>query len=186
MKSKTPRILPSEITSRDLFLDRRRVLRYAAAGAAFGALGTAGSAAFGATIVAPGAKLAYTRNEALSIKDPPNSFEDVTTYNNFYEFGTDKSEPAAQARNFKPLRLEDRPLDRRRITGLVRSTRSSFGLEDIVEKVGGYWNSACTACVASERWSMVIPWDRLSSSRKLLWCSPSPKPRRRNSSSSPR
>ena len=41
MNTRTPRILPSEITSRELFLDRRRVLRYAAAGAAFGALGFA-------------------------------------------------------------------------------------------------------------------------------------------------
>jgi hypothetical protein len=68
MKLQTPRILPSEITSRDLFLDRRRVLRYAAAGAAFGALGS--GSALGATIAAPGAKLAYTHNAALS---PPTT-----------------------------------------------------------------------------------------------------------------
>ena len=56
MKFETPRILPSDITSRDLFLDRRRVLRYAAAGAAFGALGAGVSGrALGATIAAPGA-----------------------------------------------------------------------------------------------------------------------------------
>ena len=38
----------------------------------------------------------------MSITDAPNTFEDITTYNNFYEFGTDKSDPAAMLENFKP------------------------------------------------------------------------------------
>ena len=149
MSFKTPRILPSEITSRDLFLDRRRVLRYAAAGAAFGALGGTGSRALGATIPAPGAKLAYTPNAALSIKDPPNSFEDITTYNNFYEFGTDKSDPAIQARKFKPLPWTVTVDGEAEVKG-------RFDFEDILKPLSLEERIYRLRCV--EAWSMVIPW----------------------------
>ncbi|MBK6674005.1 MAG: protein-methionine-sulfoxide reductase catalytic subunit MsrP [Proteobacteria bacterium] len=150
MKFETPRILPSDITSRDLFLDRRRVLRYAAAGAAFGALGAGVSGrALAATIAAPGAKLAYTPNAALSIKDPPNSYEDITTYNNFYEFGTDKSDPAVQARDFKPLPWKVTVDGEAEVKG-------SFDFEDILRPLSLEERIYRLRCV--EAWSMVIPW----------------------------
>src|SRR5512139_3488637 len=150
MKLQTPRILPSEITSRDLFLDRRRVLRLAAAGAAFGALGSAMSGrALGANIAPPGAKLAFTHNAALSIKDPPNSFEDITTYNNFYEFGTDKSDPALNARDFKPLPWTVTVDGEAEVKG-------RFDFEDILKPLSLEERIYRLRCV--EAWSMVIPW----------------------------
>jgi sulfoxide reductase catalytic subunit YedY len=147
MKPLTPRILPSEITSRDLFLDRRRVLGFAAAGAAFGALG--GGRVLGANIAAPGARLVYAKNAALSIKDAPNSFQDITTYNNFYEFGTDKSDPAEQARDFKPLPWSVTVDGEAEVKG-------RFDFEDILKPLSLEERIYRLRCV--EAWSMVIPW----------------------------
>jgi methionine sulfoxide reductase catalytic subunit len=149
MKFPSHRILPSEITAENLFHDRRRVLRLAAAGAAFGAVGGGVGDALGANLAAPGAKLAYAHNAALSIKDPPNSFEDITTYNNFYEFGTDKSDPAVQARNFKPLPWTVTVDGEAEVKG-------TFDFEDILKPVSLEERIYRLRCV--EAWSMVIPW----------------------------
>ncbi|MDR0780269.1 MAG: mononuclear molybdenum enzyme YedY, partial [Pseudomonadales bacterium] len=94
--NRSPRILPSEITAESIYLNRRRVLTAALAGAAVSAFPKAEAAA-----PPPDSRFNAPRNAPLSITDPPNSWEDVTTYNNFYEFGTDKSDPAINAKNFK-------------------------------------------------------------------------------------
>src|SRR5688572_444826 len=83
-----PRILPSEITPEAVFLDRRAVLT---AGLALGA-----SSLLAAAEPQPaGAKLKATRNPKYSVTEELNSYEDITGYNNFYEFGTDKEDPKA-------------------------------------------------------------------------------------------
>jgi len=146
MKDRTPRILPSEITSRDLFLNRRQILGLGVAGAALGTLGTH---AFAANLPPAGAKLDVTRNAALSIKDPPNSFEDITHYNNYYEFGTDKSDPAEQSRDFKPLPWTVT------IDGEAE-VKGTFNLEDILKPLTLEERIYRLRCV--EAWSMVIPW----------------------------
>src|SRR5687768_5543469 len=98
MKYRMDRILPSEITPERVYFARREVLTAGLAGAALATLGMDSATAAEPT----GATLKAPRNAALSIADKPNSWEDITTYNNFYEFGTQKHEPAILARDFKP------------------------------------------------------------------------------------
>jgi methionine sulfoxide reductase catalytic subunit len=153
MTYRTPRILPSEITSQDLFNDRRRVLRsLGLAGAALGGALTLPKA-FGATLPPAGGKFDVKRNAALSIADAPNSFEDVTTYNNFYEFGTDKSDPAVNARNFKPLPWTVTVDGEAEVKG-------RFDFEDLLKGEELEERVYRLRCV--EAWSMVIPWTGFS------------------------
>src|SRR5689334_22374825 len=83
----------SEITDRKFYRDRRRFL------------GTATSLAVAASVVLPDAdaaiKLGPIGKSRYNVTDKLTSRHDVTTYNNFYEFGTDKSDPAENAKNFK-------------------------------------------------------------------------------------
>ena len=79
----------------------------------------------------------------------PNSVEEITTYNNYYEFGTDKGDPAmhAHALTTEPWSIE--------IDGLVDQP-GSYGLEDILKSVTLEERIYRLRCV--ERWSMVVPW----------------------------
>ena len=92
-------IRPSEITPAEVFFNRRDVLA--------GALATGASALLsGSQPVrangAPPSALAFKRNPRYSVNEAPNSFEDISSYNNFYEFGTDKSDPKENAHTLKP------------------------------------------------------------------------------------
>ncbi|MFX4959616.1 hypothetical protein ABTC43_19220, partial [Acinetobacter baumannii] len=78
-------IKPSEITPRDLYLDRRRFI------AAAGALG------LGAALPAGAATLTYAKSPLSTTGEALTPLKDVTTYNNYYEFGTDKADPAKHA-----------------------------------------------------------------------------------------
>ncbi len=98
MKTSIPRITASEITPEEVYLDRRHLLAAGVATAALGGLGLSRASAATPELAA----LKAGRNTAMSITDAPNSYEDITTYNNYYEFGTDKSDPAVMARDFKP------------------------------------------------------------------------------------
>lgn len=82
-------IAPSEITARAVFENRRRVLQAAGLAAAGGLLGGSG-AAFGAYASpdARAAKLAAKTNPKFIAADKVTPFKDITSYNNFYEFGT--------------------------------------------------------------------------------------------------
>jgi methionine sulfoxide reductase catalytic subunit len=143
-------IHPSDITPPAIFLDRRRLLALGIAGAALGSFGGASQAVAATGASASGAsRYKAARNEARSIKDAPNSFEDVTTYNNFYEFGTDKSDPAVNARNFKPTPWNVT------IDGEAE-VKGKFALEDILQPHTFEERIYRLRCV--EAWSMVIPW----------------------------
>ena len=130
--------LPSEITPRDLFERRRDFLRYST-GAALGAMLPA---AFGATKL-PGAPSAFSATEKLT------PYKDVTTYNNFYEFGTDKSDPAQESGKFRtrPWTVS--------IEGLVK-TPKKLDIDDILKLAPLEERIYRLRCV--EGWSMVIPW----------------------------
>src|SRR5450631_3616114 len=83
---------PSEITPPEVYAARRRLLS--------GALGLAAASIVPRVLASSepvGAPLSAPRNPAFSSSEPPNSWEDVTTYNNYYEFGTGKADPAAHA-----------------------------------------------------------------------------------------
>ena len=92
-------IRPSEITSKDNYLNRREFIR---AGAIAGGTLLGGSAI--AAVVPDGrrAKLSAVGESPFSTDEAPNSYEDITTYNNYYEFGTGKSDPFENAQDFKP------------------------------------------------------------------------------------
>jgi len=134
-------IKPSEITPERLYYDRREFLRTASLLGLVSAAVSTGALA----CVEPGN--AATQEQQL--KDELTPFEDVTTYNNFYEFGTDKSDPAENAKGFKtkPWTV--------RVEGLV-SKPASYGVEDFIKPSRLEERIYRHRCV--EGWSMVIPW----------------------------
>ena len=131
----------SEITPESLYLDRRRFLRLGAAGA-LGAFLPAAAAACEQDGRAPD-------QEAGAKPDRPTSYEDITTYNNFYEFGLDKGDPARNAHTLRP-----RPWSVA-IEGLVEKP-GVYALEDILKPAKLEDRVYRLRCV--EAWSMVIPW----------------------------
>ncbi len=131
----------SEITPQNIYLNRRALLL--GAGAALAA-GPAMAAA-----EADHAPLPAARNAAFSVDDKPTSFEDVTTYNNFYEFGLDKGDPAAYAPKMKvrPWTVE--------IGGEVAKP-GTYDIETLLKLAPMEERVYRMRCV--EAWSMVIPW----------------------------
>jgi len=147
IKSRTRNsIAPSEITGQQLYLDRRRFLTSSAALLAAAALPPAllypelGRAALQ---LGPIAKTRYTLDEELT------DYKDITHYNNFYEFSTDKEDVAALARNFRsdPWSVA--------IEGEVEKP-GIYQLEDILRPHALEERIYRLRCV--EAWSMVIPW----------------------------
>ncbi|WP_019139687.1 protein-methionine-sulfoxide reductase catalytic subunit MsrP [Noviherbaspirillum massiliense] len=139
----------SEITPRELFESRRTFLKQLAVGSiAGGALADmATREAFAQTTGAQ--KLAATANPAYVIMDKVTSFKDATTYNNFYEFGTDKTEPSrnADALKTRPWTIAIEGEVKRPMTLDIDSLLKLAPLEERVYRL---------RCV--EGWSMVIPW----------------------------
>jgi sulfoxide reductase catalytic subunit YedY len=139
---RAPMFKASEITDPKLYFNRREFI----AGAAALALLPRGAAA--ATAPA-GQLLKATRNQSFSISDPATKFESATTYNNFYEFGPDKEDPARLAHTLKP-----RPWTVQ-VDGHVAKPKT-YDIDELLklfpleERVYGL------RCV--EGWSMVIPW----------------------------
>jgi sulfoxide reductase catalytic subunit YedY len=139
-------IRSSEITSRENYLNRRDFIR-AGAIAGSGLLVSPASAA----VLPPerGATLEGVKPSAFSTDETPTSYEDVTTYNNFYEFGTGKEDPYRNAQDFEP-----RPWTVN-VTGEAEKT-GAFHLEDFVKPYALEERIYRMRCV--EAWSMVIPW----------------------------
>ena len=127
----------SEVTPKSSFLTRRALI----AGA--------GGAALAGTIAGPLQATITAKPSAYSTDQAPNSFEEITTYNNFYEFGWDKSDPRKNAHmmTIDPWSIE--------IDGMV-DRPGSYGLEDILSKVTLEERIYRFRCV--EAWAMVIPW----------------------------
>jgi sulfoxide reductase catalytic subunit YedY len=144
--TKAADIRSSEITPKSLYLRRREFIR-AASGAAVAA----------ATALTPsrasagqaGAKLANVRKSPLSTDETPNDYGDVTSYNNFYELGTDKGDPQRNARSLKP-----RPW-KLTIDGHVAKP-ASYDIDDFIKPQALEERIYRLRCV--EAWSMVAPW----------------------------
>ena len=93
---KAPDIRSSEITPKGLYLRRREFIQASAA-----ALVAAGCGSLADEVVAQGgglAKLPNVKKSPLSTTETPSLYDHVTSYNNFYEFGTSKSDPAGLSR----------------------------------------------------------------------------------------
>ena len=92
-------IKSAEITPREIYLNRRQFITSASA-----AVVTTGAALAGLDILRPsarayaGEKLANVKKSSYSIDEKQNSFKDITSYNNFYELGVDKGDPAENAK----------------------------------------------------------------------------------------
>jgi len=147
---KAPEFRYSEVTPKALYVRRREFIQAAAAatvgaGAALLSGETARARAQGAR-----AKLPNVRKSKFSTTDEKlNSFEDITSYNNYYEFGTDKDDPARNAH-----RLVTRPWTIR-VEGLVK-TPATFDIDSFIKPHPLEERIYRLRCV--EAWSMVIPW----------------------------
>lgn len=139
--------LRGQVTSRSVFEQRRALL--ATAGAV--GVGLAGSPSVHATPRRPSTYPALPgRPSRYSLNEKPVSFEAATQYNNFYEFGMDKEDPAETA----PGRLQTSPWTLS-IEGLVAKPRR-FDIDDLRKLAPMEERISRLRCV--EGWSMVIPW----------------------------
>jgi len=138
----------SEITPKALYLRRREFIQ-GMAGSAVAAAAALAPPAVGRAAAQTGQKLPNVRKSPLSTDEKLNDYEDVTTYNNFYEFGTSKDDPAMNAKSFKP-----RPW-KLAIEGHV-ARPAAYDLDEFIKPFALEERIYRLRCV--EAWSMVIPW----------------------------
>ncbi len=147
-----PLISSSEITPREIFEQRRLLIRAAAAGTFGAALIPFFSRSAFAQSGSPnpgGVKLAAKLNPQFVLKDTPTRYKDATTYNNFYEFGTDKADPAKYAST-----LITRPWTVA-VEGHVKKPKV-YDIDELLKLAPLEERIYRLRCV--EGWSMVIPW----------------------------
>jgi sulfoxide reductase catalytic subunit YedY len=146
----------SEITSQAAYRERRQLLRWLATGSAGAVMAAwAGRDALAqSTGVARPGKLAALAGAKSAVAgamtmDKLTDYKDASTYNNFYEFGTDKGDPAKNAHTLKtsPWTVE--------VEGLVKKP-AKYALEDLLKLSAQEERIYRLRCV--EGWSMVIPW----------------------------
>jgi sulfoxide reductase catalytic subunit YedY len=150
-----PKQLSQEITPKAVFEGRRDLIKSAAAGA----FGLALAPWFSREALASNPqKLLATLNPNFALKDETTSYKYVTGYNNFYEFGTDKSDPAAYAESLqtRPWTVSIEGLVKKPVTLDIDALLKLAPMEERIYRM---------RCV--EGWSMVIPWDGYSLSKLL-------------------
>jgi sulfoxide reductase catalytic subunit YedY len=147
---KDPRIQNSDITPRDVFEDRREWLKTAAMGSLAVGLGSWLEREAFAKSPATKEKLAAKLNEQYSTRETATSYEEVTSYNNFYEFGMDKEDPAKYAE-----RLQTRPWAIS-VEGMVKKPMT-IDIDTLLKLAPMEERIYRMRCV--EGWSMVIPWN---------------------------
>lgn len=140
----------ADVTPKATYLNRRELLR---------GLGLAGVAALGGEaisrlampdeVVHAGTKLAVAAKSPFSTTEKQSSYNDVTHYNNYYEFGTDKGDPSKHAQNFRtsPWTVS--------IEGEVKKPLK-LSMDDILKLAPLEERIYRHRCV--ERWSIVVPW----------------------------
>jgi sulfoxide reductase catalytic subunit YedY len=141
----------SEITPESVYVNRRSFI------------GTAAAAAL-ASVAAPASLVACT--DADAAQDKPNTYEEITQYNNFYEFGLDKEDPSRHA----PRLLRTRPWTVT-IDGLCKKP-GRYGVDDLIRANRVQDRTYRLRCV--EAWSMVIPWQGIPLRDVLARAEPSP------------
>ena len=146
-------VISSEITSSAVYRNRRQLIQLMAGGAAGAALASWASREAHAQVARPN-KLAALAGAKSTVAgavtmDKTTDYKDATSYNNFYEFGTDKADPAKNASTLKttPWVVE--------VDGLVKKP-AKYQLEDLVRLSAQEERIYRLRCV--EGWSMVIPW----------------------------
>ncbi len=154
-KLKGIEIPSSEITPEHVYKSRRQFMKSAALATAGGILAACGprggNAPQGSAPVSPETDTTPAKTSATTdeLDDPLNSYEDIITYNNYYEFSTNKQEPAKLATEFptSPWQVE--------VGGLVKNP-GTYDIEDLLTKFDQEERIYRLRCV--EAWSMVIPW----------------------------
>ena len=156
-------ILPSEITPKGIYEKRREFITAAGAIAAgIGAMGLLGAP----RPARAGTKLPALRPSALSVSETPTSFKDVSTYNNYYEFGTDKTDPSETAHT-----LKTRPWTVS-VEGEIKKPKV-FDIDELLKLAPLEERIYRMRCV--EGWSMVIPWAGFSLSELIKRVEPTGK-----------
>jgi sulfoxide reductase catalytic subunit YedY len=164
---KTPDLTYADVTPKSVYLDRRKFLQAmgivgatAVAGKSFFDLAVPPQTAFAAT------QLTGLIKSPFSTTEKQNSFNDVTHYNNFYEFGTEKGDPAKNSQNFKtsPWTVS--------VEGEVGKPRK-FTMDEILKLAPLEERIYRHRCV--ERWSIVVPWIGFSFSALVKLVEPTAK-----------
>jgi sulfoxide reductase catalytic subunit YedY len=164
---KVPDLTYADVTPRSVYLDRRKFLR------AMGIVGAAAVAGKGLFELALPSDIAFAATKFTGLVKSPfsttekqNSFEDVTHYNNFYEFGTDKGDPAKNAQNFKtsPWTIS--------VEGEVAKPRK-FTMDEVLKVAPFEERIYRHRCV--EAWSIVVPWIGFSFSNIINLVEPTAK-----------
>lgn len=177
-----PDLLPSEITDQSVYQHRRHFIKQAGFGVATALLSqplwsatlvggaTEGDARLIGRANAPakssvtsGKKISPYSKTSYGLDEKLTPFKDVTTYNNYYEFGTDKSEPAVLSRLYKtdPWQIS--------IEGEVKKNKV-ISIDEIFKKFPLEERIYRMRCV--EGWSMVIPWVGFSLANLIKWAEP--------------
>jgi sulfoxide reductase catalytic subunit YedY len=138
----------SEITSENLYNNRREFIKTASAVLGIAAAGSIlpGCTSVGAS-AEPQAKKPGPYDTPASEKVTP--YEDVTTYNNYYEFGVDKGDPARNSKGFKPMPWTVK------VEGMCGKP-GNYAFDDLIKGLTVQDRTYRMRCV--EAWSMVIPW----------------------------
>ncbi len=159
----------SEITPKDVYLNRRRFITGAAATAAIAAASGPVARWFSPPPVSAqgkGQKLPFASKSPFSTSEPLTPYEDVTTYNNYYEFGTAKDQPARLAKNFKttPWTVT--------VEGEIAKPQQ-FSVDDLLKLAPLEERIYRHRCV--EAWSIVVPWIGYSLSHLIKKVEPTSK-----------
>ena len=133
-----PKIRSSEITPRASYMSRRRFLGGAALMGGSLAVGARAASPFGTIVKSP-----------LSTNETPTPYADVTTYNNYYEFGTSKEQPAQYAKTLKPSPWTVS------VEGAVAKP-GKMDLDTVLKMAPMEERIYRHRCV--EGWSIVVPW----------------------------
>ncbi|MFY9745059.1 MAG: protein-methionine-sulfoxide reductase catalytic subunit MsrP [Acidobacteriaceae bacterium] len=161
-KSEVP---SSEITPKQTYMNRRAFMAGAAAAGVAAVAGERMARVIRPTDVEAAEKLTLVKSPLSTTGVTPTSFEDITHYNNFYEFGVNKGDPAANA-----WRLKTRPWTVE-VEGLVKQ-KKTFDIDALLKLKPLEERVYRHRCV--EAWSMVIPWAGYSLSEFINACEPLP------------
>lgn len=147
---RAPPVAGSEITSEAVYLQRRHFLRSLGLAAPLLAGCSAEPGADATPAPGPsGAELTVQRGSRWDTQEPQTTWRDATEYNNFYEFGTGKSDPARRSGRFRPKPWTVEVAGHAEVIG-------RFALEDLLRPQALEERIYRHRCV--EAWSMVIPW----------------------------
>ena len=170
-----PGIPSSEITDERLYLRRREFIQLGAGlvgATAGGMVAACGSSAHdaapspAATNAPPQTPIGNVTKQMVTTTEPVNKFEEITTYNNYYEFGTGKSDPSKYAGSLKtsPWTVK--------IDGLCNKP-GNYALDDLIKTADLEERVYRLRCV--EAWSMVIPWIGIPLAAVIKRADPQPK-----------